>query len=118
MGRHVDPIQLYGAVGTVVTGNYFHDNGDGTGGFESFNGDGPATVTDNVFVCSCVYPWSIAALGGHGWFVAHNTFVGGDVRFAEHGLGTAKRKHRSRQRLARRRTLDRARATGARTTTT
>ena len=86
-GPHVDPIQLYGAVGTVVTGNYFHDNGDGTGGFESFSGDGPATVTDNVFVCSCVYPFSIAALGGHGWFIAHNTLIGGTVRFANADSG-------------------------------
>jgi hypothetical protein len=78
---HADPIQLYHAVGTFVTGNYFHDNGDGSGGLESFSGDGPATVTDNVFVCSCLYPFSIAAFGGHGWLVVHNTFVGGLVRF-------------------------------------
>ena len=84
---HVDPIQFYGASHTTVTGNYFHHNGDGTGGLESFSGDGPATVTDNVFVCSCDYPFSIAALGGHGWFVAHNTFVRGDVRFARTDSG-------------------------------
>jgi Right handed beta helix region len=86
---HVDPIQLYGAVATVVRGNYFHDNGDGSGGLESFSGDGPARVTDNVFVCSCIYPFSIAALGGHGWFIAHNTFVGGTVRIANTDSGAS-----------------------------
>jgi hypothetical protein len=78
---HADPIQLYGAIATIVTGNYFHNNGDGTGGLASFAGDSPATVTDNVFVCSCIYPLSIGAYGAHNWLVSHNTFIGGTVRF-------------------------------------
>jgi hypothetical protein len=86
---HADPIQLYGAVGTVVEGNWFHDNGDGTGGFDSFAGDSPATVTDNVFVCTCIYPWSVAAWGARGWVIQHNTFAGaGWLRFQVTDSGT------------------------------
>jgi hypothetical protein len=80
---HVDPIQLYGARHVVVRGNYFHDNGDGTGGLESFDGDDYGTVTNNVFVCTCIYPYSVAASGGDNWVVKHNTFAGGGyVSFA------------------------------------
>jgi hypothetical protein len=78
---HADPIQLYGAVATIVTGNWFHDNGNGTGGLASFAGDSPATVTNNVFVCTCIYPHSVGAWGARGWLVAHNTFIGGVLRF-------------------------------------
>ena len=74
---HVDPIQLYGGPHVVVTGNYFHDNGDGTGGMESFDGDDYGTVTNNVFVCTCIYPHSVSANGGDNWTVTHNTFAGG-----------------------------------------
>lgn len=56
--EHVDPIQLYGAPQVVVSGSYFHDNGDGTG-MESFDGDDCGTVTNNVFVCTCIYPYSV-----------------------------------------------------------
>jgi hypothetical protein len=85
---HADPIQFYGAVATVVTGNYFHDNGDGSGGAESFDGDDKATVTNNVFVCTCNYPYSLAAWGGDNWVVEHNTFVGGGyVSFANANSG-------------------------------
>jgi hypothetical protein len=80
---HADPIQLYGAPHVVVRGNYFHDNGDGMGGVASFDGDDYGTVTNNVFVCTCIYPYSLAAWGGHNWVVEHNTFAGGGyVSFA------------------------------------
>jgi Right handed beta helix region len=77
--EHVDPIQLYGGPHVVVRGNYFHDNGDGTGGVESFDGDDYGTVTNNVFVCTCEYPYSVAASGGDNWVVEHNTFAGGGL---------------------------------------
>ena len=38
---HADPIQLYGGNGAVVTGNYFHDNGDGS----RRDHDAPAATT-------------------------------------------------------------------------
>jgi len=80
---HVDPIQLYGGPHVVVRGNYFHDNGDGSGGLESFDGDDYGTVTNNVFVCTCDYPYSVAAMGGDNWLIEHNTFAGGGhVSFA------------------------------------
>ena len=80
---HADPIQLYGAPHVVVRGNYFHDNGDGSGGLESFDGDDYGTVRNNVFACTCNYPYSLAAWGGDNWVVEHNTFAGGGyVSFA------------------------------------
>ncbi len=65
-----------------MTRNYFHDNG-GTGGLVSFDGAEPGTiVANNVFVCTCEYPWSVAAYGSRDWVVRHNTFVnGGSLRF-------------------------------------
>jgi hypothetical protein len=78
---HVDPIQLYGSSHTTITGNYFHDNGDGSGGMMTDSGDDDVTVTNNVFVCTCIYPDSIVVRGGDRWLIQHNTFAGGgDVR--------------------------------------
>lgn len=75
--EHADPIQLYGAVNTVVDGNYFHDNGDGTGTLVDFDGTGPGTiVTNNVFVSNGIWPYSLAAHSANGWRIEHNTFVG------------------------------------------
>ena len=76
-GTHVDPIQQYGGgPGTVVTGNYFHDNGSGTGGIAGFAaGDTPQiTVTNNVFG-GTVYSGQNAWLSGDGDVVTHNAFV-------------------------------------------
>jgi hypothetical protein len=84
---HVDAIQLYGGTRTVVTSNFFHDNGDGSGGIMSPDGDDYVTVAGNVFVCSCEYPWSIAAGGADGWAIKHNTFVGGQLRIADANNG-------------------------------
>ena len=86
-GAHVDPIQFYGEDNATIKGNYFHDNGDSTGGLESFNGDGNTTVTNNVFVCTCSYPYSLSALDGPGWVISHNTFAGGGLVFNDRGLG-------------------------------
>jgi chitodextrinase len=79
---HVDPIQLYGASHTTITGNYFHDNGNGSGGIMMGWDSDFSTVSNNVFVCSCVYPWSIHAGSTHNSVFRHNTFAGGGrVRF-------------------------------------
>jgi Right handed beta helix region len=82
---HADPIQLYGTSHLVVRGNYFHDNSTGIG---SFDGDDYGTVSNNVFVCTCGYPYSVAAWGGHNWIVQHNTFAGGgEASFANANNG-------------------------------
>lgn len=74
---HVDPIQPYASGGGwLITGNYFHDNGDGSGGILNSDGTPNITVSNNVFVCSCVYPWSILS-SGDGWTITHNTVAGG-----------------------------------------
>lgn len=48
-GTHVDPVQFAGATNWVVTGNWFHANGDGSGGILSADGDDGYTVENNVF---------------------------------------------------------------------
>ena len=47
---------------TLLKGNYFHDNGDSAGGL-SMPADGAhdSLIEDNVWVCTCIYPWSIQA---------------------------------------------------------
>lgn len=79
---HADPVQCSGARHLLLTGNYFHDNGDGSGGLMCGNGEHDITVTNNVFACTCAYPYSIYAGGDYNWTVTHNTFAGGGlVRF-------------------------------------
>ena len=86
---HADPIQLYGGNGAVVTGNYFHDNGDGSGGIMSTGGDDYVTATNNVFVCTCIYPLSISTAGADDWTIQHNTFIAGSVRFETYAGDTS-----------------------------
>ncbi len=74
---HADPVQCVTAPGLLLTGNWFHDNGDGSGGLMCGNGEQRITVTNNVFACSCQYPYSIFARGAQNWTIAHNTFAGG-----------------------------------------
>jgi len=91
-GLHVGGIQLYGGRHAVVKGNYFHDNGSSAGGLAM--GDGPnADVEDNVFVCTCVYPWSIQAFATNGSTFRHNTFAGGGgLHFqSQNGLASGNR---------------------------
>ena len=78
-GAHVDPIQSYIAgPGTTITGNYFHDNGDGSGGLGWFSGAGGATtITNNVFVCTCAYPYPVSIPGTPSALFAHNVIAGG-----------------------------------------
>ena len=75
-GIHIGGVQIYGGSHTVLRGNYFHDNGTSAGGLNMGDGD-YTTVEDNVWVCSCVYPWSIQAYATHGSIFRHNTFAGG-----------------------------------------
>ena len=51
-GAHADPIQFYGGKNVTITGNYFHDNGNGSSaGITNYDsGSGPYTVTNNVLV--------------------------------------------------------------------
>jgi hypothetical protein len=78
-GTHTDPIQMmHSNSGNVIVGNYFHDNGDGSGGCMCSGASMPApinvTVKNNVFA-STGYPYSILAGGGEtGWTISHNVF--------------------------------------------
>jgi hypothetical protein len=75
---HVGGIQIYGGVHTHLKGNYFHDNGDSAGGLSMpANASDFSLVEDNVWVCTCIYPWSIQAAATHNSTFVHNTFAGG-----------------------------------------
>ena len=74
-GAHVDPIQFFGGTATVVTGNYFHDNGDGSGGIMSPDGDDSYTVKNNVFAETGAYPYAIAGGGCANCVYTHNVFI-------------------------------------------
>jgi hypothetical protein len=72
---HADPVQIVGGSNETITGNYFHDNGDGSGGCmcHDFNPDNE-TITNNVFA-SKGYSYSIlAGDGARNWLIAHNVF--------------------------------------------
>jgi hypothetical protein len=77
---HADPIQLYGGNNSTVTGNWFHDNGDGSGGCMCW-GLHPTneTFTNNVFGSTGGNQASItggdsSGSGATGWLIAHNVF--------------------------------------------
>jgi chitodextrinase len=75
---HVGGIQIYGGSHTHLKGNYFHDNGDSAGGLSMpGNASSYSLVEDNVWVCTCIYPWSIQAAATHNSTFVHNTFAGG-----------------------------------------
>ena len=75
---HVGGIQIYGGVHTRLVGNYFHDNGDSAGGLSMpANASDYTYVANNVWVCTCIYPWSIQAAATHNSTFVHNTFAGG-----------------------------------------
>jgi hypothetical protein len=87
-GAHVDPIQFYGATATVVTGNYFDDNGDGSGGIMSPDGDDGYTVTNNVFAETGVYPFAVAMGGCARCIITHNLFVNAGLAVGTSNGGT------------------------------
>jgi len=75
---HIGGIQVYGGWHTHLKGNYFHDNGDSAGGLSMpGNGGKSVLVEDNVWVCTCDYPWSIQAAATRNSTFVHNTFAGG-----------------------------------------
>ena len=75
---HIGGIQIYGGVHTHLKGNYFHDNGDSAGGLSMpASGSDFSLVENNVWVCTCIYPWSIQAAATHNSTFVHNTFAGG-----------------------------------------
>ena len=47
-----------------IKGNYFHDNGTSAGGHQ-YGGRDNDDIEDNVWVCTCIYPWSIQAFATH-----------------------------------------------------
>ena len=75
-GIHIGGIQIYGGTHTLVSGNYFHDNGSSAGGLNMGDGSN-TTVENNVWVCTCIYPWSIQAYATQNSIFRHNTFAGG-----------------------------------------
>jgi hypothetical protein len=83
---HCDPIQQFGASNNTITGNYFVGNSTG---LMMNDGDGPLTVTHNVFVTDGEYPDQIVRACGSGTdVIEHNTFANGArVRFGD-SLGT------------------------------
>ena len=79
---HADPIQFYGAVAPVVTGNYFH--GNSTGIMSAGCNGSQGTYTNNVFVTDGEYPDQIVQTGPNGGTYNHNTFANGaSIRFGD-----------------------------------
>jgi hypothetical protein len=79
-GNHVDPIGAFFDEDTLVTGNWFHDNGSGSGGILNAGSPG-LTVTNNVFA-STGYPYSIVVKAAVNNTYLHNVFVE-NVRFQD-----------------------------------
>jgi hypothetical protein len=69
---HVDPIGGFTSHNTVVVGNYFHDNGDGSGGILSDLEPG-LVVKNNVFKGSAWY--TVLVKGAQNNTYTHNVFV-------------------------------------------
>jgi hypothetical protein len=79
---HADPIQFYGAVAPVITGNYFH--GNSTGIMSAGCNGSQGTYTNNVFVTDGEYPDQIVQTGSNGGTYDHNTFANGaSIRFGD-----------------------------------
>ena len=74
---HIGGIQIYGGRHAHLKGNYFHDNGDSAGGLSVPRIGDHDLIEDNVWVCTCLYPWSIQAAATDELDHRHNTFAGG-----------------------------------------
>ena len=79
-GPHVDPIQFYGTSHTLVTGDFFHDNGDSSGGVMAFDGADHDTVTNSVFEGS-TYAFSVALEACDGCTATHNVILSNNLDF-------------------------------------
>ena len=88
---HNDPIQFYADNGhSTITGNYFHDNGDGSGGIAGFDGINTLTITNNVFRCTGQSATDeIATWGSINSLIEHN-YIGSscDMSFRQQNNGT------------------------------
>jgi hypothetical protein len=85
-GIHIGGVQNYGGRYMTLQGNYFHDNNDAAGGLSEY-GDHDL-IADNVWVCTCLYPWSIQARSSVYTVFRHNTFAGGGgLHFQSDGPG-------------------------------
>jgi hypothetical protein len=69
---HVDPIQFFNDSNTTVTGNWFHDNGDGSGGVMTPDGTQNTIITNNVFA-STGYAYAVNCGGCVNVLIEHNT---------------------------------------------
>jgi hypothetical protein len=77
---------LYGESHTVITGNWFHDNGDGSGGVMANAGGVGTQIVGNVFVAD-EYPFYLQYGSQVDGLIAHNVFVGGQPEVSGHGSG-------------------------------
>jgi hypothetical protein len=76
--NHTDNIQLIGAAGSVVRGNWVHNTVSGsTQGITAFNGLANAIIEDNVIDLSGadMRPWGLELQTDSGSIVRHNTLV-------------------------------------------
>jgi len=75
-GNHTDAIQLIGAKGSIVRGNYIHDVATG---IVAYDGLDHATIEDNVIDLTRrgKRPWGIEVYSDSGSVVRHNTVVHG-----------------------------------------
>lgn len=86
---HADPIQFFGETNTVVTGNWFHDNGTGSGGIMTPDGSTNGTISNNVFA-STGYAYALNCGGCVGFTVSHNTVNASQaIHFATSNEGDA-----------------------------
>jgi hypothetical protein len=74
---HTDAIQLLGARGSIVRGNWIHDSATG---IVAYDGLANATIEDNV-VDLTVRPWAIEIYADNGSIVRHNTLKYGSCTY-------------------------------------
>jgi hypothetical protein len=84
-GVHIDPIGQFYPANEVVVGNYFHDNGSGSGGILDRQ-DPNMIVKNNVFATVPLYPNSILVKTAQNNTVTHNVLAGG-VSWPDEGEG-------------------------------
>ncbi len=74
-GNHGDPIQIYGGVGCVIRGNFFHDMiNSATCSLGQWDGGESNIFENNVVHTGGCYE-AVAFMADHNSLVAHNTFV-------------------------------------------
>ncbi len=71
--NHTDAIQLIGARGSVIRGNYIHDS---SSGIVAYDGVSHVTIEDNV-VALAGRPWAVELYSDAGSVVRHNTLAPG-----------------------------------------